>query len=320
MKRNYLELSDKIKYEIEDKFYGKLIEYIDECVLAGDVLQQDYFDCNEREVFDIEMLLKKIPKEVFVTDTNVVWEFIIIFSAFYEDVQIDMPSKLKKTKLANFFNLSPLPILTIINELAFFSKITGALDDETYGSNEYIFHDIPIEFRRSWVVEKAISEMLKNGTALRENEVDDDLEKCLSFLTYCTYMHGVSSKAVWKIKESFKYLVYLDDSGKCEFKINQSHLKINMKCDEKLFFIIYFSEVFKLIYQINQAESYELVAYLYDLIFYEKELLSESTDKEELIKKRIKRGFGSKAKTNNVSLKKIQALARMRVKSLCSIK
>ena len=60
--------------------------------------------------------------------------------------------------------------------------------------------------------------------------------------------------------------------------------------------------------------------YLYSLLFDRNDPLIFSDDKEEIIKKRIKSQFGGKANTNSITVKKIKALAKMRVKSLISVK
>ena len=320
MKRNYREMLDKIEDEVEEKFYDELIHYREECFAALDILEEDYWNYNEGDLNDFDELARKVPSDVSVANANVVHDFIIIFAKFYKEVKNNIPRKLTESSLDNFLDLNLSDILTVTNELVFFSEITGALEKELTGEKNFFFHDVPYELRKSWVFEKQIKNIMDKGLVLTGDELDEEIENCFDFLDYCSVMHGVSKKNIAKIRPHFEYLNVLSSNQIVEFNILQNQGKFNFQSDERLFFIIYFSTIFELIYKMRQNESYELMTYLYALVFDLNDPLVKSNDKEEVIKKRIRRAFGPEPMTKSSTVKKIKKLAKMRVKSLLSLK
>lgn len=315
MKRNYGEILDKVREEIEEEFHDELIHYQDECIEALEVLKEDYWDNNEGDLTDLDKAIKKIPLEILAADVKTVRNFSFIFARLYTDIKNDLPHGLRIPSIKNFRNLDLKDILIVVNELAFFSKITGVLEKEMTGSRDFFFHDVPFELRKSWIFEKTIFKIMDRGLILKEDELYEEIGNCLDFLTYCSVMHGAPQNELARIEPLLKNLNIIT-SKNTEFKITQGDVKIDFECDEKLFFIIYFSAIFELTYKIRQNESYELMARLYALMFDPTDALVSSDDKEDLIKKRIKRSFGPGSMTKSSKVMKIKKLAKTRVRSL----
>jgi hypothetical protein len=320
MKRNYGEIVEKLENDIEDNFYDELVSYQSECFSALDILEEDYWNYNEGDLRELDDLLKKIPDDVFVADANIVHDFALIFARFYVDVKNNDPRSIRKQAINNFLDLKINDILVVINEIAFFNKITGVLENEMEGTRGYFFYDVPFELRRSWIIEKHLEIISEKDLVLSEEELNEEIENCLEFLTYCSVMHGVSQKGVSQIRPHLEHVIQYVDDKEIEIETHFKNRKFNFKCDDKLFFIIYFSTIFQHIYKMQKKESYELLVYLYNLLFDRNDPLIYSDDKDELIKKRIKSEFGGKANTNSLTVRKIKALAKLRVKSLTSVK
>ncbi|MBI2521554.1 MAG: hypothetical protein HYV97_14145 [Bdellovibrio sp.] len=320
MKRNFQEMLNRIEDEEDNNFLDQIFKYQEECLDAANILSEDYIECNEGNLSDVEELIRKIPQKVFVADMNIVFDFIFVFAKFYVEIKKDIPRNVRSSVIDNFLQLNPSDIFVVMNELAFFSKITGALGNEDPFSEIDFFKDVPLELRSSWIVEKQIDSMIENGLILKTQELEEEIEHCIDFLTYCSTMHGVSKKNVAEIRKNFNnYISFGSDSSR-ELTSQLKSKKINFKCNNEMFFILYFSSVFELVYGMRRNESYELMSALYDLIINPNDPLVDSENKEELIKKRIKRTFGPKAMSGNSDVKKIRAIAKIRVRSLKLIK
>lgn len=284
---NYIELLEKFNTEIDGSFEKEITNFLETQREVFDLFIEEMQWGNPDFIDEYEKCIKNIPSKLRVLKGTHLDDFIPIYSNFTSSL-CSKPTKLKKCTKVRLNEFRTSDIVTLLNEIAFYYNLNGDLKDSR--NSPVWYRDIPLEVRVSPIFSRKLNELLNKQVILEENALHEKIDETLEFLHYLSEVHGYSSLMVEKIENEFDNIIVWGPESISTFEINEGNFKINISCNETVFFIIYFSQIFKNLYKCNGRESNILVSHLYDQLFYSEQPLNQSANLQDLIKKKIKRG------------------------------